>query len=209
MRAAFLFALLLAASIHAQPGAAGNLSIKVVDVSGNPIPDSRVLQASISGSRIVIEGHSIFDSPPSHYKPRDAERSSFVGRVWCGRDTSIHVSAAGYRSVIKEDVAKTCPAEITVVLERTDPQPVYAKKLITLAGRLKDPGGLDLDGWLRIVQETIEYVPKINADGTFSAKLAAGIYQIKFDHFRCNQFLISNYRIGPEPKTFDINADCE
>lgn len=211
-RAFFIFAasIFLSAAVLGQPGPEGYLSVRVVDGSGNPIPDARVLDAYVAPGRIIIEGHNKFDNSQSRYKPRDAERSSFVARIVCGEKYSIAVSAAGYASVIKENVAlRTCPAEVTVVLERTDPRPAYPKKLILISGRIKNQNGISMDGWLRIFEDRKEYIPKIAPDGSFAAKLTAGNYQIKFDHHRCNNFQITDYRIGPEPKTLDLDADCK
>jgi hypothetical protein len=211
-RAFFIFAgfIVFSTGVFAQPGPEGYLSVNVVDGSGNPIPDARVLEAQIAPGRMVIEGYNKFDNSQSRYKPRDAERSSFVARIVCGERYSIAVSAAGYESVIKENAApRTCPAEVTVVLERTYPRPAYPKKLITVSGQIKNQNGISMDGWLRIFEDNKEYIPKIEPDGTFSAKLSAGTYQIKLEHHRCNQFLINNYRVGPEPKTLDLDADCK
>lgn len=211
-RAFFIFAacIVLSAAVFGQPGEEGYLSVNVVDGSGNPIPDSRVLDAYIAPGRMIIEGHNKFDNSQSRYKPRDAERSSFVRRIVCGERYSIAVSAAGYASAIKQDVApRTCPAEVTVVLERTGPRPAYPKKLITVSGRIKNQNGISMDGWLRIFEDRKEYIPKIAADGSFSVKLSAGTYQINFNHHRCNNFQITNYRIGSEPKTLDLDADCQ
>jgi hypothetical protein len=211
-RAFFIFAafIIFSVVVLAQPGPEGYLSVNVVDVSGNPIPDARVLDAYIAPGRMIIEGHSKLDDSRSRYKPRDAERSSFVTRIVCGEKYSIAVSAGGYASVIKENVApRTCPSEVTVVLERTDPGPAYPKKLILVSGRIKNQNGISMDGWLRIFEDNKEYLPKVASDGSFSAKLSAGTYQIKFDHHRCNNFQITNYRVGPEPKTLDLDADCK
>lgn len=207
----FTAVLFLAASavVFGQPGPEGYLSVNVVDESGNPIPDARVLEASVTPGRVVIEGHNIFDNPPSKYLPRDAERSSFVGLIVCGRKTSIAVQAAGYASVIKEDVARTCPAEVTITLIRTNEQPAYPKKLITLSGLIKNHNGLPLDGWFRIFEENKQYVPRVAPDGSFTAKLSAGTYVIKFEHHRCNLIQIANYRVGPDAKTLDLYADCK
>mgnify|MGYP003394052538 CR=1 FL=1 len=212
-RAFFIFAtgIFLSSAVFGQPGPEGYLSVNVVDTSGKPIPDARVLDVYIAPGRMIIEGHNKFDDSQSRYKPRDAERSSFVSRIVCGERYSIAVSAPGYASVIKQDVtsARTYPAEITVVLERTDPGPVHPKKLILISGRIKNQNGIFMDGWLRIFENNKEYIPKIAPDGTFTVMLSAGTYQINFNHHRCNNFQITNYRVGPEPKTLDFNADCQ
>jgi hypothetical protein len=197
---------IFASPLAAQPGEYGNLTVNVVDGNGAPIGESMVLQASVRERGYTIEGHGPFQD--TWFKPRDARRSSFIGEIVCGGRFSVAVSAPGYRTKIESSRAERCPAEVSVVLER-DGNPVPPPRRLTrISGTLTAHAGLYLDGAFRLKQDQLTYIPRIRSDGQFSFELPPGIFNIEFAHYKCSQYLITGYRIGPEPRILPIDANC-
>ena len=97
---------------------------------------------------------------------------------------------------------------MNVVLKRsTEPLPVF-EPLTMLSGKLTDQNGRPILRRFMIIREGKEYLPRINKDGTYSARLLPGLYEIVFNEFNCTEFTIKNYRIASEPRTLNFTPDC-
>lgn len=98
---------------------------------------------------------------------------------------------------------------MNVVLKRSsEPLPSF-EPLTVLSGKLTDQRGRPITRRFTIIREGKEYLPKINKDGTYSARLLPGLYEIIFNEFNCTEYTMKNYRIGAQPRTLNFTPDCD
>lgn len=204
-----------ASAVFGQPGDDGTLSVNVVDEKGNEIRGASVTEATVGTGRPVFMGRNFPTVTERAFKqlftPRDEYRSSFIAPTFCksGGSFSIKVSAPGYESRIISEPTKSCDAQMNVVLKRSSEALPSFERLTVLSGKLLDQRGRPITQRFTIIREGKEYIPKIGKDGSYSARLLPGLYEIIFNEFNCTEFSMRNYRIGSEPRTLNFTPDCE
>ncbi|HKP68482.1 MAG TPA: hypothetical protein VJV05_04310 [Pyrinomonadaceae bacterium] len=211
-----LLAILLTGSVGiAQPGDDGTLSVTIVDKSNQPIRGARVAEAGPGNGQTTFLSR-IFSDAASRgfkplFKPRDAERSSYIAdmRCWRGQKFAIKVSAEGYEPLVIADTVSSCEQELRAELKR-DGSPLPAlDPLFVLKGRLSDQNGRPITRRFLIVREGVEFVPRISANGDYVVKLTPGFYEIRFEEFGCTEHVIKNYKIADRSRTLDFTVDCQ
>ncbi len=186
----------------------------VVDASGSPIREASVREAPVGSGGGSFMGRALPDAVSRDFKPmfdpRDGERSAFIAKVRCSRGLgyAIRIAAEGYDPLIKSGRINSCADEIEVVLTRNStPLPAF-DALTVLKGRLLDHLGRPITRRFKIVRDGVSYTPKISAAGEYSAKLAPGLYEIRFEPYGCTEHLIKNFRIEQQPRTLNFTVDC-
>lgn len=212
---AVLFLVSAAGVVMSQPGDDGTISVTVVDEQGREIRGASVDEATVGSGRPIFMGRNFPTAAERGFKPlftpRDEHRSSFIAPTFCksGGNYSINVKAAGYETRIVSEPLKSCEAEVKVVLKRSsEPLPAF-EPLTLLSGKLVDQRGRPITRRLMIIREGKEYIPEIGKDGSYTARLLPGLYEIIFNEFNCTEFTMRNYRIGSEPRTLNFTPDCE
>lgn len=215
MLTAVLFLLTAAVFCLAQPGDEGTISISVVDEHGREVRGASVDEASIGTGRPIFLGRGFPTAAERGFKPlfrpRDEHRSSFVAATYCKHDHgyAIQVKAPGYEPKVQTGSLRDCQANENVVLKRSsEPIPAF-EPLTTLSGKLTDQNGRPITRRFLIVREGKEYVPLIAKDGSYSARLLPGLYEIIFNEFNCTEYTIRNYRLGDVPRVLTLTADCD
>lgn len=216
-RAFFIFTacIILSAAIFGQPGDDGTLSVNIVDSNRKPVRGAYVKSAGPGEGKSRAFLGRIFptvveagDHPL--FQPRDAEFSGFIATIRCRHSASysIKVTAPGYETLIYDGRLRGCADEITVMLKRTAEPLPQLDPLCLLSGKLADQNRRPMSHRFRIIQGRHTFVPLIGADGSYSVKLTAGLYEIAFSPYNCSEYNIKNYRIYDKPRTLDITVDC-
>lgn len=201
-------------AVWAQPGDDGTISVNVVDEQGKEVRGASVDEATVGTGRPILLGRGFPTAVERGFKPlfrpRDDYRSSFIAQTFCKRERSysIEVKAPGYETKMHTGSLRDCDLKVDVVLKRSaEPIPAF-EALTTLSGKLTDQNGKPITRRFLIIREGREYVPMIAKDGSYSARLLPGLYEIVFNEFNCTEYTIRNYRIGTQPRTLNFTADC-
>ena len=71
-----------------------------------------------------------------------------------------------------------------------------------------DQNGRPLGHRFHLVKGRFKYRPRIADDGSYSMKLAPGLYEISFTPYNCSEYSIKNFRMYERSRTLDLTVDC-